>query len=120
MKHFSYLFLLSVLFVSGCATTQPHYYWGDYEGLVYKMYNKPGEAEPSVQVDVLTQDIQKANDAGKPVPPGVHAHLGFAYAAQGNVELAMAAFAQERALYPESKVLMDKMLGEKEEQEVKP
>lgn len=100
-----------LLLLTGCATNKQHYHWGSYESLVYKMYNKPGEAEPVTQVDKLTQDIQMAEASGKPVPPGVHAHLGFMYAAQGNVEQSKAAFLQEKSLYPESVILMDKMLG---------
>ena len=108
MKKLSLWVLLTL--TTGCASNQ-HYYWGEYEGLVYKMYNKPGQATPAAQVDLLTRDIEKAQAAGKPIPPGVYAHLGYMHVIQGNVDQSKTAFFQEKALYPESTVLMDKMLG---------
>lgn len=105
-----FLFLLAMSFLAGCATVNQQYYWNSYEGLIYDMYNKPGKATPDVQIDKLTRDIQKAESVGRPTPPGVYAHLGFMYAAQGNMEKAEAAFNEEKTLYPESEVLINGML----------
>lgn len=95
----------------GCASSSNLYYWGEYEELVYNMYNKPGSATPEVQIDKLTQDIQKADSRGIPVPPGVFAHLGFMYAAAGNQNDAMASFNEEKERFPESHVLVNGMMS---------
>lgn len=99
----------SMLFISGCASKST-YYWGDYEQLVHDMYIEPGSADATTQIEKLTTDIQKAQSKGKPTPPGVHAHLGYMYSLQGNTAQAKTALLQEKALYPESAVLIDGML----------
>lgn len=97
--------------LAGCAMgPKPLYYWGNYEQLIYEMQVKPGAADPVKQIDLLTTDIQRASDHGLQVPPGLYAHLGFMYAIQGEGANALQAFNQEKALYPESTVLIDGML----------
>lgn len=106
--------LLGVSFIwilSGCETTgHDQYYWGSYENLLYTMYLEPGKAPPSLQISKLEKDIQKATSRGKVVPPGVYAHLGLMYAANGNIASSVEAFNTEKTLYPESQVLIDGML----------
>ena len=94
----------------GCATTSNLYYWGEYENLVYDMYNKPGAATPEVQIDKLTRDIQKAESRGQAIPPGVFAHLGVMFAAVGNQDDAIASFTEEKERFPESHILIDGMM----------
>lgn len=105
-----FLAVLSSSLLSGCMSQPTMYYWGEYEGLIYSMYTEPGTAEPKVQIEKLTTDIQQAKDSGKKTPPGVHAHLGFMYAAEGNSKLAKEAFAQEKAMFPESSKFIDGMM----------
>lgn len=95
----------------GCTSNLNLYYWGEYEELVYKMYNKPGSATPEAQIDKLTRDIQKADSRGIPVPPGIFAHLGFMYAAVGNESDAMASFNEEKERFPESHVFVNGMMS---------
>lgn len=100
--------LLILTTLAGCATQQqPLYRWGEYESLVYKMYAKPGEAEPGLQVQKLSADIERTQAEGKRVPPGVHAQLGYMQFLQGNDGEAVEEFAIERRLYPESATFMD-------------
>ncbi|MGB1907534.1 MAG: DUF4810 domain-containing protein [Spongiibacter sp.] len=96
---------------TACATQNEMYYWGDYEELIYDMYIKPGEAPPDLQIQKLTEDIQRAQDNGKRVPPGLYGHLGYMYTIVGNLPQAATAFSQEKALYPESAVLIDGFLA---------
>ena len=75
--------------LTACTTApKTQYYWGSYEELLYLMYANPGEATPEMQIAKLTEDRHKAEAEGKPVPPGVNAHMGMMYAALGNAELA--------------------------------
>ena len=107
----SIVLVLSLLLVAGCATTAPTtYYWGRYEKLLHDMYVSPGKATPEVQIEKLSADIQRAEQLGKPVPPGVYAHLGFMYSMQGNQPAAEAAFESEMSLHPDSKVMLQGML----------
>jgi hypothetical protein len=104
------LLVFSVL-AAGCVTPpQDHYYWGNYEALLLVMYAEPGSADPVMQIEKLSVDIQQAESVGKPVPPGLYAHLGFMYAMNGDVSQAESAFYEERKLFPESAVFIDGMM----------
>jgi hypothetical protein len=100
-----------VLTGAGCAAApQPLYRWGVYEDVVYETYAETG-ADPGTQIAMLTEDIVRTQAEGKRVPPGVHAHLGFLYAAQGQPDLAAQQFAIEKDLFPESSVFIDGLLA---------
>lgn len=106
------MLMLGVLTASGCvAQKQPLYRWGVYEPLIYQQYTRPGTAEPGIQVDKLSADIERTQAEGKRVPPGEHAHLGYMQYQIGNVDEAIAEFQTERALYPESTTLMDRLIA---------
>lgn len=97
--------------VIGCVTSQPLYYWGNYEEIIYQMYIKPGSADPGSQVQKLKEDVDKASSEGKLVPPGLHAHLGYMYFLQGNTHDALLEFAAEKKLFPESAKFVDGFTG---------
>lgn len=101
----------SSLLLCACASTSDQYYWGQYEALIYKQYHQPGEATPEVQIQQLLVDIQQAESQGKRIAPGVYAHLGSMYAAQGKLELAIAALTEEKTLYPDSTRFIDGMIS---------
>lgn len=102
--------MMTCIVLSACETTPNLYYWGSYERLLYDMYNKPGAATAELQIDELSTDIERAENSGQKMAPGVHAHLGLMYAAVGNMPAAEAAFSNEKRLYPESATLLDGML----------
>ncbi len=97
--------------LAGCKRTPALYAWGSYEDQIYDMYINPGKAEPGIQIDRLTEDIERAELEGKRTPPGVHAHLGYLYYTQGNVQAALAEFSTEKALFPESAAFIDGMVA---------
>lgn len=103
--------LLALTLLVGCAQQQkPLYYWGDYENLIYSMYTEPGAADPDMQIQKLTTDIEQAHAKALPIAPGIHAHLGYMYVLKGNIESAKAEFMKEKQLYPESAQFIDGML----------
>jgi len=103
--------MLFLLVITGCNLAPNHqYYWGEYENLIYDSYNKPGSATPELQIQKITQDIEQAKENRKKIPPGLYAHLGMMYAFQGNKSLALAAFNEEKRLFPESSALIDGMI----------
>lgn len=102
---------IGMIVLSGCSTHQPTFYWGNYEQLVYKMYLEPGSADASMQIVELETVIQKSAANGLRIAPGIHAHLGYMYALEGNMAQAKAEFQTEKALFPESAVLIDGMFN---------
>ncbi|HTM09995.1 MAG TPA: DUF4810 domain-containing protein [Verrucomicrobiae bacterium] len=110
MRELRVAFAVAALFVLSACVKQPLYAWGRYEDLVYQMYMKPGEADPVTQTAKLNEDIQKANAEGKPVPPGLHAHLAYLYYQQGDLGAARQEFQIEKKLFPESAAFIDGVL----------
>lgn len=104
------LICAALLVVAGCASNEK-YYWGHYENLVYVNYANPGSLSPAQQAQTMEEDMQKAKDAGKPVPPGFHAQLGYLYYQLGKTDAARVEFEAEKRQFPESSVLMDRMLA---------
>src|SRR5438045_9041763 len=86
------------------------YSWGRYEDMIYQMYLKPGEADPVTQAAKLAEDIEKAGAEGKPVPPGVHAHLAYLHYQQANLGSARQQIQIEKTLFPESATFIDGVL----------
>ena len=79
--------------------------------MVYAMYATPDNATADIQIIKLEEDIQKARSENQKLPPGFYAHLGYLYFQQGNTKLAKRAFETEKAAFPESAVLMDRMIA---------
>lgn len=106
------LLIIASALLLGCATASSDlYYWGPYEDLIYLMYKKPGSADPMTQIATLREHIGKAGEAGKRVPPGLHAHLGYMHYLQNDFQAAMAEFETEKKLFPESSIFIDGLTG---------
>lgn len=103
------LALAAVTLLAGCRSPDI-YYWGNYENVIYGMYAHPDKVPPEAQVDKLAQDEHRAVSANKPLPPGFHAHLGYAYFQLGKLDLARQEFEAEKQAFPESAPFMDRML----------
>lgn len=106
----SVLGCLTIL-MSGCKTTEPMYYYGNYSEAVYS-YFKADETPVSQQITILEEVIAKARDKGKPVAPGVHAHLGMLYFESGNNGQGINHFEQEKALFPESAAYINFLINQ--------
>lgn len=109
-KAYAFLALAASTLLAGCQANQ-HYYWGSYEDLVYVSFAEPGKLAPAEQIKVMEEDQRDADKHSKPLPPGFHAHLGYLYSTIGNKEAARANFEAEKRLFPESAVLMDRLLN---------
>lgn len=113
MSHQKSILILAIAvaaLMTGCKSPDI-YYWGHYENLVYITYAKPDKATPELQVQAMEEDMHKAISANKPLPPGFHAHLGNLYYQLGKADLALQEFQKEKAQFPESAVLMDRLAG---------
>lgn len=99
------------LLAAGCvAPPKTHYYWGNYQTLILKMYVEPGSADPLTQIEKLTADLQQAESNGQMAPPGLYAHLGMMYAMNGDIGEAEKAFLEEKRRFPEAEVFIDGMM----------
>lgn len=102
------MLVVTGLLLSGCTVKDTRmYYWGNYERMLYAHHLKSEEVSSLQEIEILTQDIDKALASGKPVAPGIHAHLGMLYASMGDLDAAVDALNREKQSFPESRVLID-------------
>ena len=102
------LIIGAALAVSACSTTPKTLYtWGDYQKTLINYAKDSDEAafEAGLRTSI---DLAEADSA---VPPGLYAELGYLLYANGNVADATPLFIKERELFPESTILMDKLIG---------
>ena len=99
-----------VLGVFGCKTTEPLYYYGDYNTAVYS-YLKGEDTTLEEQITILEETVQLAEANGQNIAPGIHAHLGMLYFETGNPQLGESHFQAEKQLFPESTRYIDFLLN---------
>ncbi len=105
--------LAALCAMTGCATTKPQtlYYWGDYEEQIYTAHAKGGTLGVHDQIIALEADKATAAGAGRRLPPGFHAHLGYLYFEDGQGDAAHAELLAEKAAFPESATFIDRLLA---------
>jgi len=98
--------------VTACVTPPKTLYsWGNYEEVIYTNHASPGASDPRSQVTILEKDYQAARASNQRLPPGWHAHLGYLYYQLGKADQAQQEFVTEKTQFPESAVLMDRLLA---------
>lgn len=96
-----------LLAMTGCATNPQKYSWGGYEKGLYQNYKNPASQEDLAEK--LAQAIESGEQKGN-VPPGIYAEYGYLLYTSGKKAEAVAYFEKEKAAWPESSILMDKMI----------
>jgi hypothetical protein len=102
---------LACLPFAACGGTRSLYSWGDYEDSVYVVCAQHDGVDVGREVERLVQLVKSSAEAKVDVAPGVHAHLGYLYSLQGDLDSATSAFLSEKELYPESAVFIDGLLA---------
>lgn len=110
--------LLVLLAATGCAGQQGMYHWGDYDAALYQHYKTPAERE--AWVASLKTTLVEAEQQGRRLPPGLCAEYGYALLEEGSSQEAVSWFEKEKAKWPESTLLMDKMIRNAGRRPVKP
>ena len=90
----------------GCAPSTL-YHWGDYEHALYDWYKHPGRSMAYQQA--VADTIERAEGFNQ-VPPGLYAEHGFMLLQSKQYAQAIVSFEQERQRWPESTMLMNKMI----------
>ena len=93
---------------TGCATQKPLYHWGHYEDDLYGMYKKPENSKE--YQETLRMIIERCEEKGRKVPPGIRAEYGYCLYKEGKLDEAIACFRKERELWPESYALMNTLI----------
>lgn len=105
--------LLALSGLAGCVHAPPTMYqWGSYESQVYAMYTDPGKEPVENQLQNLENEFQATKKSNGAIPPGFLAHLGYLYYQNGKADQALQSFSDEKSLYPESAVFMDRLIAQ--------
>ena len=78
---------LMLAMIAGCATPT-HFYWGNYEPVLYRFYETEEGISHQEQMEILLADIEIAQSAGKKIGPGINLHLAMLYADLGDMSSA--------------------------------
>ncbi len=105
MKNIYFLSLLTVLF-TGCSNSL--YYWGDSLADSYEYAT--GDYTVQEYLEKLLVIEKNFNQENK-VPPNFYSEIGTLYLKQGDHQKAKEYFIKEKEAYPESTVLMDKLVA---------
>ncbi|WP_020589403.1 DUF4810 domain-containing protein [Desulfobacter curvatus] len=93
----------------GCAEKRM-YYFGDYSQTLYSFEKNQNEESLVAHQQVLEKIITKSGKQNTPVPPGIYAELGFIYIKKNKPKEAIPLFQAEARQYPESSLLMERLV----------
>lgn len=99
-----------LLLAAGCGSTS-YYDWGRYEDSLYAVMLRPDGFDLAAEIDSLEEQLEESKNAQRPIPPGLHAHLGYLHSIAGDPAAARQHFEQEKALFPEGARFMDHLLA---------
>lgn len=106
--------VIAAVILAGCGAQQPKplYNYAGYSDSYYA-YKKNMTPESTLQ---LQKSIEEAingteNSSSGRVAPGMHANLGYLYLKAGKPNEAIASFVNEKTIYPESTLFMDKLIN---------
>lgn len=102
--------LIFVLMLSSCSTTSPLYTWGHYETTSYNYLKNSDEESIKKLIESYKEIIDMQNGSRHAVPPGIFADYGFVLLQEGKTKEGKELLLKEEALYPESKVFIDRIL----------
>jgi len=91
----------------GCAAPKARYDWEGYDDHLYALMKDPGGLEAYGKA--LKKQVDRHPD-NKRLPPGIHAEYGYVLYTTGHKPEAVAQFTREKALWPESAQIMNRMI----------
>lgn len=111
MKNISLILLLS--FLASCMThtvSESGLYWGDYSKTLYAYKKTPTPENLAVHKNELLTILSKSKELNLRPPPGIQAELGVILMNEKDEKSAKEYFIGEGNVYPESKVLVAKLM----------
>jgi len=97
----------------GCASDTRTYYWSSYQYDLYRSYYEPSKAKKFEAT--LLRIIKKSDASGRKIPPGVLAEYGYFFYQRGEFDSAIHYFEREALEWPESEVLMERVIEQARE-----
>ena len=108
MKKILFL-LIPVILLASCTSTKPLYSWNKYDISSYNYLKNNDEKSTQELIKNYEAIIAKQKGSRLVVPPGIYADYGFILLQSGKNEEGNAMLEKEIALYPESKIFIDRI-----------
>jgi hypothetical protein len=109
MKNYIYMLVIAVA-LSSCGSSKKLYSLNKYEKASYNYLKKADEKSTNKIIKEYKKIINEQKGIRKSIPPGMCADYGFLLIQKGNKAEGIANLKKEIALYPESKVFIDRIL----------
>ena len=104
------IFSISVILLASCTYTKPLYSWNNYDVSSYNFLKNNDEKSSQELIKSYETIIAKQKGSRQVVPPGIYADYGFMLMQSGKNEEGNAMIEKEMALYPESKIFIDRII----------
>lgn len=101
--------VLCCLVSAGCAPKKM-YYFGNYSNTLYSFEKNQNDESLLKHKQEIETIITESESKALPVPPGIYAELGYINLKSNNSKEAIRLFQAESQLYPESRLLMDRLI----------
>lgn len=101
---------ITVLLLASCTTQKPLYSWDKYETTSYNYLKNSDDKSTEELLETYQNIIENQKGTRGVVPPGVYADYGFVLLQADRTEEGKAMLLKEVALYPESKIFIDRIL----------
>lgn len=112
MKRIAALISIVVLILSvASCQKQGVFYWGKYSDTYYAQTKSPSDETRVAHLKCIESIIEESKKKNLAVPPGVYAEYGYIMLKANNTDQAIALFEQEKSLYPESRVFMERLIA---------
>lgn len=104
------IIIVTVLLLASCSTQKPLYTWGNYETTSYNYLKNADEKSIQELIENYQKIIEIQKGTRGVIPPGVCADYGFLLLQEGKTEEGKEMLMKEIALYPESKIFIERIL----------
>ncbi len=104
------ILLLPIALLASCTATKPLYTWNKYDISSYNYLKNNDEKSTQELIKIYKAIIAKQKGSREVVPPGVYADYGFILLQLGKNDEGNAMLEKEIALYPESKIFIDRII----------
>lgn len=95
-----------LVLLTGCTSTK--YAWNNYDDKLYAYYKNPNDLE---KFSAHLKETIAIGERQNTLPPGIYAEYGYLLYEMQNYSEAIVYFDKERTRFPESQLLMAKMIN---------
>jgi hypothetical protein len=107
--------IIALACMASCSVQKPLYSWYEYNASSYLYLKNADEKSTQQMIEIYQKIIDKQKGSRQAVPPGIYADYGFLLLQADKAREGKAMLMQEIALYPESKVFIERVLKMMEE-----